>query len=428
MPMPANRTSATVFAAAIAAMLPFNACWAAGPWITESGGADTGMAGAGRAALALDAASLAANPAAIGALPGDAGTVAATAFRLDYTYRGAADTPAQATNHEGVAALPAAFAVHRAGRLTYGLGAYSYLGLSFDSGNEWAGRRAVEQAGLATYNIGPGVAWSVNDRLTLGASVAAQWAEAEIHLALANDGRYYGPPMDLPDGQLKLTGDSWAAAGQLGATYQTTRGLRLGAAWTAPVDHSMAFDIEASDVHPALEPLLPPAGTVRLRVTLPQQLLLGVSHESAAGTLVSLGLNWQDWSALGDAELKLPGQSTPIFPFGLCDTWGAAIGVRHRIAGLWTASAGVNYESSPATNHGTPAYFPVSEQWRLAVGVERSIADALRLRAALSTIFQGDAEVVQVQHPLPLPGVPSFTGTYEGTRVYLVTVAADFRL
>mgnify|MGYP003406502873 FL=1 len=44
-------------------------CRAAGAWLTEAGGTDMGMAGAGRAAMSQDAAALAANPAAIGGLP-----------------------------------------------------------------------------------------------------------------------------------------------------------------------------------------------------------------------------------------------------------------------------------------------------------------------------------------------------------------------
>ena len=146
-----------------------------------------GMAGAGRAALALDATSLAANPAAMAGLAGTTITAAVMPLGLDYEFRGSDETPAHATNREGVSVIPALFAVHRADRLTYGIGVYSYFGLSFDSGNEWEGRRVIEQAGIATLNIAPAVAWEATDRLTLGVAVAAQLLEPTARLAVAND-------------------------------------------------------------------------------------------------------------------------------------------------------------------------------------------------------------------------------------------------
>jgi len=52
----------------------------------------------------------------------------------------------------------------------------------------------------------------------------------------------------------------------------------------------------------------------------------------------------------------------------------------------------------------------------------------MRLRAELSVVLQGTAEVVQLTHPLPLPGIPPLTGAYQDTRVYMLAIAADFTL
>jgi long-chain fatty acid transport protein len=401
-------------------------CWGAGPWLAETGGADVGMAGAGRAALALDAAALASNPAAIGSLSGTTITAAAMPLEMDFEFQGSAATPATATNKEGVNVVPALHAAWRNDRFTYGIGAYSYVGLSFDLGNQWQGRRVIEQAGLATFNIAPAIAWQATDRLVVGASLAAQLAEPEARIAIANDAMFYGPPAGLPDGQLELSGQSWAMGGQLGVTYAPTDSLRLGLAWTAPVDHSVAFDVTAQGLHPVLATLLPQDGVARLDFTVPQQLLLGVVHQAGNGTTAALGLTWQDWSDFGDAQLRIPGSSAPMIPSGLQDTWGVAVGMRRAFGGGWVGSAGASYESSPATDAGLPAYFPVAEQWKVAAGAERVISDSLRLRAALSVTVQADAEIVQLSHPLPLPGRPALTGAYDDTRVYLLVLAADF--
>jgi len=403
-------------------------CWGAGPWLSETGGADMGMAGAGRAALSLDATSLAANPAAMARLSGTTMTVAAMPVELVYEFTGSDDTPARATNQEDASLVPALFAVHRADRLTYGIGVYSYFGLAFDSGNRWEGRRVIEQAGIATLNIAPGVAWEATDRLTLGASIAAQLIEPTARLAVANDATFYGPPVGLPDGQLQLNGQSWAAGGQLGMTYALTERSTFGLAWTAPVPHTVAFDVKAEGLHPVLAALMPPDDAAKLDVTLPQQLLLGFAHRADHDTTLALGLSWQDWSEFGQSKLKLPGYTAPMIASGLQDTWGASIGLRRTFENGWTASTGVSYDSNPATAGGTAAYFPVAEQWRIAAGAEHSFDEAWRLRAELSVVLPGNADVTQLTHPLPLPGIPPLTGTYEDTRVYMLAVAVDFTL
>jgi long-chain fatty acid transport protein len=411
----------------LAALFIAAPCHAAGPWLVDTGGTDMGMAGAGRAVAAQDAAALAANPASLQALDGNSATAAVVPLALRYRFRGSDGFTAEASNHDAATVLPAAYLAAQRERWTIGLGAYTSFGLTLDSGEDWGGERVVENVGLATYNVGPAVAWSLSDRLSLGGSLVAQWARPELQAAVASDAAYFGPPAGLPDGRVRLSGDDWAPAGQVGVSFEPAAGLRLGAAWTAPVKHSVPLDVDSDGLHPVLATMLPHDGVTRLDFTLPQQVLLGASHVSDRGTTVAWGLNWQDWSQFGDARYRMPGSVAPIFPDGLVDTWGASLGVRRPLADRWAASGGVAYESSPAPDGGLPAYFPAAEQWKIALGVEHELNDAVQLRAVASVILQGDAAVTQHRYPMPLPGVPEFSGTYEDTRVYALALAVDFK-
>lgn len=401
---------------------------AAAVWLQETGGSDTGMAGAGRAALALDAAALASNPAALAALGGTMVTAVAMPIDLRLEFHGSPDTPAHAADRANEFTVPALYVAHRSGRLAYGIAAYSNLGLSFDLGDEWADRRVIESAGLSALNIAPAVAWAASERLTLGASLGAQRMQYEASMAVANDAAYFGPPDGLPDGQLTLDGASWAPSGQLGVRYRVTDRVQLGAAWTSAVEHSASSNVAARGVHPVLGSVLPADGDVALDLTLPQQVLFGAAWGLPQGALLTAGASWQDWSSLGEARLRLPGQTSAIFPSGLHDTWGASLGLRQPVGRDWTVSAGVSYESSPAPDAGVPAYFPVGEQWRIAAGVEHKFRDDLRLRLMASVLEQGDTRVVQASHPVPLPGIPRLTGRYQDARAYMLGVGADFAL
>lgn len=401
---------------------------AAAAWLQETGGADTGMAGAGRAALSLDAAALASNPAAMAGFSGTTATAVAMPLDLQLEFNGSDSTPAHATDHTEAFTVPALYAARRQGRFAYGLAAYSYLGMSFDLGDQWSGRRIIESAGLSTFNIAPAVAWAATDRLTLGASLGAQRMQYDATMAVANDATYYGPPANLPDGAVTLDGSSWASAGQVGMQYRATDRLQVGAAWASPVIHSAASNVAARAVHPVLGTVLPADGDVTLDVTIPQQVLLGAAYWTPRGTLLTAGASWQDWSSLGEATLRLPSQTSAMFPAGLHDTWGASLGLRQPVGRDWDVTTGLSYESSPAPAAGVPAYFPVGEQWRIAAGVERTLGDDLRLRLMLSVLEQGDTKVVQATHPVPLPGIGPLTGRYENARAYMLGFAADFAL
>ncbi len=112
--MMSNRQLLPPTASIAVALIAFSTpCWSAGPWLSATGGADMGMAGAGRAAMSLDASALAANPAAIAGLSDSTVTAAAMPLQLDYEFHGSDATPASATNHQGVSTIPALYAVHR---------------------------------------------------------------------------------------------------------------------------------------------------------------------------------------------------------------------------------------------------------------------------------------------------------------------------
>jgi len=400
----------------------------AGAWLTESGGADTGMAGAGRAALVLDAASQVANPASLARLPRSSVTVAVMPASVDTQFNGSAATAGAAGDLSGAPALGGLYAAQVDERIAFGVAAYSYFGLGFEMGDAWAGSRALDQVSFLTFNIAPAAALRLNDRLSAGAALDLQWARYDFALDVAGDAPWYGPPSGLDDGHIELDDSSLALGGQLGLLYHASERSQIGLSWTAPVRHSFGANVHARGLHPTLQAMLPPDDSLALRTTVPQQLALGVAREMPGGGVVSLGLDWQDWSAMGDTTFRMPQRESDVFPDGLRDTWGASIGVRQPVNERWTLSAGLGYESDPVPTAGVPVYFPVSEQWRVAAGAERSLGNDARLRLMLSLMAEGSAQVLDTPPPLPLPGIPSLSGSWKDSRAVLLGLALDFDL
>ncbi|NJD31087.1 MAG: hypothetical protein FIB04_04310 [Gammaproteobacteria bacterium] len=400
---------------------------AAGAWMTESGGPDMAMASAGRAAIATDGTTVATNPAGMADLRGPGIVAVALPATMDLEFKGTGETPGRATNEAGAMPMASAFATSQAGRWSVGFGTYSNVGLGCDFGNEWVGRRAIEDAQLVSLNIVPALAYRVSDRLDVGASLGAQYAAAKARMAVGNDATYYGPPAGLGDGQLRMDGDSWAPIANLGLIYRTGGGTKFGLAWTSTVDHSMDLDVRGSGLHPVLGMMLQQQGPARLDVSLPQQVTASAVRPIGAATLLAASAGWQQWSKFGEASMNIAGHASPMFDGGLKDTWGVAVGLRHRVSPRWTLAGGVAYDSDPSANGTMPVYFPVAEQLRIAAGADYQASASLLLRMSLSVINQGDIRIAQDSHPVPLPGIPTVTGTIGGSRIYVLGLTADYR-
>lgn len=311
--------------------------------------------------------------------------------------------------------------------MTLGLGAYTYAGLGLDYGRQWAGRYVVERASLDTLNVAAAAGWRVNDRLDVGASVAAQRAAVSGALAVANSPAFYGPPAGLPDGRVSLDGSHWAPGGSAGLRWHANDVTTIGLAWTAPVSQEVSLDVRTDGLHPALAAILPARSPGRLDATVPQQVSLGLAHRLGPATTLGAGVNWQDWSRFGDAQVEVLGRGVRLFPEGLEDTWGASFGLRHAFGADWAASTGVAYDASPARHGTVPACFPVADQWRASAGLERRLSRHQDLRVALSMIRQGDARIAEPVSPWPLPG-PGVSGRIGSSRALVLSVASDFAL
>ncbi len=403
-------------------------CVAAAAWLSESGGPDMAMASAGRTAIATDATTIGSNPAGMVALNGTAVSMVAMPVRMSLEFQGSGATPGSAVNEQGAMPALSAFAMRQQARWAVGVGAYGNVGLGCDFGSKWSGRRAIEDAQLRSINLVPAVAYRLTDSLDVGASIGAQYADVQAGMAVSNEAIYYGPPLDLADGQLHMKGYSWAPVENLGVVYRPGAGTRIGLAWTSSVTHSMDLEVRASGVHPLLAGMLQQQGPAELDFSLPQQLTFSAARQVSPDTLLAASIGWQQWSRFGHARLDVAGQQAPMFEDGLSDTWSAAVGLRHRLDPRWTLATGIAYDSDPAPASGTmPVYFPMAEQLRLAAGADYRFSDTLLLRVALSVISQGKVRVEQDTYPVPLPGIPNVTGTISGSRVYVLGLTADYR-
>ncbi len=96
--------------------------------------------------------------------------------------------------------------------------------------NDWAGRYYVQQTWIVGLSLLPTVAWKVNDKLSLGASLNAMYGVYKTNVAINNIDPAFG------DGRLKMKDETWGWGANLGLLYEFTPATRLGLTWSSQVN------------------------------------------------------------------------------------------------------------------------------------------------------------------------------------------------
>jgi len=168
-------------------------------------------------------------------------------------------------------------------------------------------------------------------------------------------------------------------------------------------------------------------GTPRLTIGFSQEMLLSGVGQVTPAMSIAASVAGQEWSSVGDSQLRVADFGVRIFPTSLNDTWHISMGVRHQLTRRWTIASGIAYDTDPAGGEPMPIYFPVSDQWRAAVGLEYRSWDELTIRLSCSMLNQGAVRVDPLYHPLPLPGMTSVSGEVAPSRPHAVGITLERR-
>jgi long-chain fatty acid transport protein len=116
--------------------------------------------------------------------------------------------------------------------LKLGVGVASGYGGGANYGKEWVGRYYLQKAQLLSATLNPGIAYRVNDWLSVGAGFSVNYTLLSQTLAVNNTAE------QLPDGRMKFKADDWGFGGNAGVLLEPRSRLRLGVAYRSQIDMS----------------------------------------------------------------------------------------------------------------------------------------------------------------------------------------------
>lgn len=340
----------------------------------EVGTESAGLANAGQAALAQDASTIASNPAGMTRLPDHmfTGGLQTIGGNIDYQLDNSnLKSPGNVMN-----LTPSASGFYSqkiTDDLYAGIGLYGNFGLGIDYGN-WAGSNVIKKSNLLAMTLSPSLAYKLNDRLSLGASVNANYG-------------IFSLTRDVNGEDDKQKDHDWAMSYRLGLLMQLTDQTRAGITWNSKTDYDFAIDETAH--LPQGDYNLPLTASIKA----PQQLMFSLVHDIDKQWSVMGDLGWQDWSQFGAPNITVNGQKVDNSS-RMKDTWHTALGVQYRPTEQWRLNAGVAFDSTPyRTQSDTSLSLPTGDEWRFGTGANYQITPASNIGFAVEYLHMQSSRV-----------------------------------
>jgi long-chain fatty acid transport protein len=223
-------------------------------------------------------------------------------------------------------------------RMRFGVSLNAPFAVSTSYGRNWVGRYHAVDSELTTIDINPSIAYRVNDNLSLGFGVSAQYADATLTQALFNPLTAF-----VKDGYAEITGDDWGFGFNLGATYEFDSTTRFGLSYRSRIEYTLEGDRTISDFIPGRNGELP----ATVDWTAPDWLALNAYKRLDDQWAVMGGVRWTNWSLFQELRFKYADGTQTVIEEKWDDSWTFNIGVSYDYSPEWTLRAGYQYDQTP---------------------------------------------------------------------------------
>lgn len=415
---------------------------AAGFQLVEQGTAGMGTAYAGMAAVAEDASTVYTNPAGLTKLksPQAVAALHIIAPQAEFNDQGSSHVllgvgglGADEGGDGGVTGTVPNFYYARplSDKLFFGLGISTPFGLSTNYDRNWIGRYHAVKSELMTVNINPALAFKINERLSMGIGINAQYIDAELTNAIdfgsldaagafaPIPAGFFGLTPTQSDGFVKLEGDDWSWGYNLGFLFDISDQTRVGAHFRSKIRHDVKGD--ANFTVPgggAIEAL---TGNfvdthVKSTVDLPAMASLSLVHQVDNKWTVMADVSWTDWSQMDELRFEFDSvQADGVTTLKWEDSYRYSLGATYRASDRLTYRAGIAFDETPIPNayYRTPR-IPGEDRTWLAVGVGYKYSDRLSFDFGYAHLFIKDPDIEKTPTGNPLTDENLFRGYLNG--------------
>lgn len=323
-------------------------CAASQLLVSSAGVPDVSLAGSTVAKPRTPSAAMFSNPAGLGLF--DRATVDTSIAVSFADARVDAAAPSTYDESQSVTVLSPGIglALPRGDSWRLGFALYGSVGNKFDfDADPTAGveNRFFSEAGIFTF--GAGLAYQVNDRLSVGAAITPLFGLSRMRYTLG-DVRF----------KYKLTGPG--IQGMLGLRWEPCDGLAVGLGVRTPGKVWMDGRMRLGEGHQDVD----------LELRMPTQVFAGVSKQLGDRVTASLAVRWTDSSSFGDSMIEFEVTEAADAPFvpRAKDEWLVSGGVEYAWNEVLTLRIGAGHANAIVGEKGVSPLVFDTEDTRVGVG------------------------------------------------------------
>lgn len=368
-----------------------------------------GMAGAD-IAVARDTSALNTNPAGLGQIEGalaDMNTAIAYTGNIRHEDRFGNDK----SNSNKYPVLGSLGYVKRSSRypVTAGIGLFAQGGTGNDFRNLNTAFDTHDELsiGFRVARITPGLAWKLSDRFFLGASLVGTYADLEEKVFPNTSVADPADPSNSFFGFELEDMNDFNAGIKLGLMYKPVEHLTLGAAWNNKVDLDLEGRMQADLSALGLGKVTYRDASAK-NVDQPQELGIGAALQASDRLLLTLEVNWIDWSdavTTGLITASHPDNpaAPPVIEIAVDNDWRdqyvIALGTVYRWNDRTLLRAGYNYGRNPIPEEHTNPLLNTIAEHHLTLGFGHVLDKAWHIDGAFEWDIHNEVTYTNPQLP-----------------------------
>ncbi len=376
---------------------------ASGFALIEQSGSAQGTSYAGMAANVEDASIMWFNPAGLSELEKDelvfAGHIVAphAPFNNDGSYvNGIGPIYGEEDNGANLALVPNLYWKTKWQDYDIGLGINVPFGSSVEYDQDWVGRYHAVYTSTKTVNINPNISRKVNDNLSVGFGLNAQYIDVnltqKIDFTFGNQGLGSSEPTD---GYADLKASGIGFGYNLGALYRFDNNAMLGFSYRSKIAHhaegQAKFDVPDSQAGN------PDYATqdIEASVDLPATASLSLLYPYNNKINLLADVSWTGWSSFKELRIEFEDRDDSVQPEDWNDIMRYSVGMTYQYSPKLILRTGVAFDETPIPSKElrTPR-IPDSDRTWLSLGAGYQYSDNLRLDVAYSHVWGGNTDIV----------------------------------
>jgi long-chain fatty acid transport protein len=260
---------------------------------------------------------------------------------------------------------------------------------------------------VKTININPTVAWKINEVVSLGFGLNAQYLDAELTQ------RTFAGPAGNP--LISVTGDDWGWGWNIGAMFTLSPATRIGVSYRSQIDYTIEGDITAS-------PNIPAAGLVngpaRADIDVPAMFSIALSQQIGRDWQILADYTYTWWDSIKTLSIvrSNTGATFTTLDLEFKNSWRLGVGANYRLNDQWKLRFGTAYDKTPVQDAFRSPRLPDADRIWLAIGAQWQFSKQGAVDFGYAHEFVDDASSNLRIPPPPAPaGLPGgrLVGTYK---------------